>query len=1346
MTSSTNDTTSGFLKTRRICTGCLLQIILCFLSVPATAQAGDYTYTTANGQITITAYTGAGGAVIIPPTIDGLPVTSIGASAFNCLYNVTSVEIPSGVISIGQSAFAACGNLTSVTLPFTVTAIGENAFYYNAKLTSVNIPSGVLSLGNEVFTDCPALTNISIPASVTSMGTGMFQRCKALASASILASVTDIGTNAFNGCTSLTSVTLPPSLTSLPNYLFYSCTNLTSVSIPSGVTSIGDGAFRECSFLPAISIPSSVTKIGNYAFQNCRSMTTLTLLGGVQTIGFYAFSGCWKLTGVDFPAGLSSIEAYAFSDCAKLASITLPAGVTRIDNNAFFSCTSLANVAIPASVTSIGIAAFARCYKLSTFTVEDSNTNYRSYDGVLYDIAMTRLMTFPGARAGSFTIPDGVTTIDSMAFSVCGNLTGVTIPSSVTNIGEGAFSSCPLLENLTIPAAVTSIGSYAFLNCGKLSGVLFQGNVPYVGTSAFDSAASGFTIFYHQTSTGFTSPLWKGYPATALSTNQEIALKDPVGEILTDGGAATDFGYLLPGASSSKTFTIANAGSVPLTGISIGVDGSGAANFTVSTLTTPVLAPGSCAAFTVTFSPGAGGTKSASLHVASDDADENPFDIQLSGICTPTPVPEITVRQYGVPLEDGPGIVNVGSAEVGTYVVAGISITNSGTGDMHGFAITLDGVNAAEFSITTTPPAVLAPGASFSCVVGFSPVSLGTRTAQLHIASDDPDENPFDITVSGISKPPPSPEVAIEPSSGPVLTDGISIITFEPVSPGTQSLTKTFTIRNQGNAYLRNLAITKDGPNALEFVTSTLSKTTLLSGEGTTFTVKFTPSTVGTKIAVLHIQSNDADENPFDIQLSGASPGLTPEINVQMPDGTSLANGASDTSFGSVSTGDSEARVFTIINSGAATLTNLAFTVDGENAADFSASGPESTSILPGNAAYFTVDFTPGALGERNARLHIASNDSDENPFDIDLSGTGVPPTFPEIVVESPAGTILTNGVSSVSLGTLNFNSTIQKTFTVRNEGTANLVNLSVGLDGPDYQLFLAASPSIPELLPGESTTFNVTFQAKMARDISATLHIMSNDPDESPFEIPLSATVLALPPVQAEIDIQQPTGKSLKDGVSDISFGTVKIGSGGTKTFTIRNLGTGNLTVTSVKKTGLHAKDFVITPLVGTVVEPGAVKKLKVTFKPTANGLRKAAIHIRSNDGNETPFDIDLTGKGVARASASPALAGLAYPLSAAFHPAVKVFTARETVRGRNYLTLTVIKSPDPEFENPVVEVSSNLVDWYSGPRHTTVAADDRNMFVVRDNTPVTSRNKRHIRIKLPPASRDPHRAVRRP
>ncbi|MCX6866660.1 MAG: choice-of-anchor D domain-containing protein, partial [Verrucomicrobia bacterium] len=128
----------------------------------------------------------------------------------------------------------------------------------------------------------------------------------------------------------------------------------------------------------------------------------------------------------------------------------------------------------------------------------------------------------------------------------------------------------------------------------------------------------------------------------------------------------------------------------------------------------------------------------------------------------------------------------------------------------------------------------------------------------------------------------------------------------------------------------------------------------------------------------------------------------TPEIAVEQPAGTNIAD-AGAKAFGSVNVGSNTSLTFTIRNTGTANLTGLAITKDGTNPADFTVTSSPATPVAgPNGTTTFTVQFAPGAVGPRSAVIHIANNDSDENPFDITLTGTGI---APEIAVEQPVGT-----------------------------------------------------------------------------------------------------------------------------------------------------------------------------------------------------------------------------------------------------------------------------------------------------------------------------------------------------
>ena len=120
--------------------------LLLFLALPGLAQA-QFEYTITSGTVSITRYLGIGGHVIIPEAIDGLPVSSIGAKAFEANPSVTGITIPDGIMSIGDGAFEGCRSLTRVTIPNSVTRIGGRAFSDCTSLTGVTIGNSVSSIG-----------------------------------------------------------------------------------------------------------------------------------------------------------------------------------------------------------------------------------------------------------------------------------------------------------------------------------------------------------------------------------------------------------------------------------------------------------------------------------------------------------------------------------------------------------------------------------------------------------------------------------------------------------------------------------------------------------------------------------------------------------------------------------------------------------------------------------------------------------------------------------------------------------------------------------------------------------------------------------------------------------------------------------------------------------------------------------------------------------------------------------------------------------------------------------------------------------------------------------------------
>ncbi len=111
-----------------------------------------------------------------------------------------------------------------------------------------------------------------------------------------------------------------------------------------------------------------------------------------------------------------------------------------------------------------------------------------------------------------------------------------------------------------------------------------------------------------------------------------------------------------------------------------------------------------------------------------------------------------------------------------------------------------------------------------------------------------------------------------------------------------------------------------------------------------------------------------------------------PEVAVEQPAGVGLVDGVSSVDFGRVVFGSRSQRTFTVRNSSLEDFAVLSFTIDGANAAEFGVTASPAMVLPPGGSATFTANFVPAAPGVREAALHIASSDADQNPFDITLT------------------------------------------------------------------------------------------------------------------------------------------------------------------------------------------------------------------------------------------------------------------------------------------------------------------------------------------------------------------------
>lgn len=491
-----------------------ISILLAALLLPVVLHA-QYTYTTNNGTLTITKFSGAG-AVIIPGTANGLPVTSIGESSFEDNFNLTSVTIPNSITNIGDDAFSDCYSMTSVTIGTNVLDIGGYAFEYCSKLASVTIPASVTNIELEAFVSCASLTNLTVAAqnpAYSSLNGVLFNQDSTIleiypqalmGSYSVPGSVTNIAEYAFNECNQLTSITNDNSLVSIGSAAFSSCTSLTNITIPDSLTTIGNAAFAFCTNLTSVAIPASVTNLQTGAFAECFSLTNCSV--ATQNPAYSSVNGVVfdknEATVIVYPDGLvgsyvvpgsvTSIGYGAFAYCTRLWNITFPDGVTNIGIQSFYDCTSLTNAPLPSSLVGIGVSAFFDCTSLRGVSIGNGVTNIGGY-------------AFGGCTSlTNAAIGNGVISLGDGAFEYCNSLKYVGIGNSCTNIGLFEFMNCGSLNSVTIGGSLASIGAYAFENCSSLTNLSFLGNSPTnAGYGAFINVNPAAMVYYQAGTIGW---------------------------------------------------------------------------------------------------------------------------------------------------------------------------------------------------------------------------------------------------------------------------------------------------------------------------------------------------------------------------------------------------------------------------------------------------------------------------------------------------------------------------------------------------------------------------------------------------------------------------------------------------------------------------------------------------------------------------------------------------------------------------------------------------------------------------------------------------------------------------
>ncbi len=487
---------------------------LTFTPEGESSDAMTFTTTVVNDEVTITGYTGTlPQDLVIPATLDELPV-----------------------VAIAEGAFDHCNGLRSLTIEGNVRTIAARAFAYCENLATADIGDAVISLPNWAFEGCINLLSVDIGLSTFTLQSHTFcyaddivftcdleNEAYEVVGDALIDKRTHTLVWARAGVTGHYDV--PEGVTSLFIYAFITNGELTSITFPTSLTSIAHEAFRYCSALKDVTfLGNAVTSVAGVAFYNCDSLETIHFKGPppTRTFSFPAVRGTYPAAYADeWQAVLSAdgkwsnltmaqavasadpdtpdveepadpvatlftytvdetgVTVTGFAEGASMLDLVIPEAiegkpVVAIGESAFQDETCLTSITLPPSVRRTGARCFENCTNVTAVNLPEG-------------LEALGPSTFKlNSALTEITLPESLRTIGYDAFFGCYSLKTIHIPDGVTSIEYGAFWQCYALEAITFPVGVTTIAQNVFPYCSNLKSVtLLAPSISYPGWNAF---------------------------------------------------------------------------------------------------------------------------------------------------------------------------------------------------------------------------------------------------------------------------------------------------------------------------------------------------------------------------------------------------------------------------------------------------------------------------------------------------------------------------------------------------------------------------------------------------------------------------------------------------------------------------------------------------------------------------------------------------------------------------------------------------------------------------------------------------------------------------------------------
>lgn len=372
----------------------------------------------------------------------------------------------------------------------------------------------------------------------------------------------------------------------------------------------------------------------------------------------------------------------------------------------------------------------------------------------------------------------------------------VVISGSTADLGVGVSRELEIRFSKTVDGLVLGdfVSSNATLTSLAGDGVTFALSLSPIAPGAVSVEVPAAAA---QDGDGIDNLVSNTFAFTAVTGAPEISVTGN-GVSITDGAtSASDSNFTsflsadVAAGTSSRTFSVTNAGDGNLVVSSVAISGANAADFSVTASPVGTVAPGGSASLTITFDPSAIGVRNATMTINSDDADEAAFDFLISGEGAAAPEIAVASASGATAIVSGSvltstaagtdfGTVNIdGGVATSTFLISntGGQVLNLGAGAV---SVASDG----GYSVSAQPSASVPSAGSTTFTIQFDPSSAATQNAVVSIANDDADESPYTFALTGVgldNQAPTGQSVAFDAALyGPSTSGSLSFTIDDP--------------------------------------------------------------------------------------------------------------------------------------------------------------------------------------------------------------------------------------------------------------------------------------------------------------------------------------------------------------------------------------------------------------------------------------------------------------------------------------------------------------------------------------------------------------------------------------